>query len=84
MDSNSIRATISLDGEKEDAANKSAVGYGNPVFPEVNLYVWVSNPVPNTMSRWSNWLTRNPFKVEIMGSNPIRDTTHFRSFMDLF
>jgi len=24
--------------------------------------------------RWTNWLSRYPFKVEITGSNPVRST----------
>ena len=26
------------------------------------------------MSRWTNWLSRHPFKVKITGSSPVRDT----------
>lgn len=38
----------------------------------------------NRKSRWSNWLSRHPFKVETAGSNPVRDTRMIPTEVDNF
>lgn len=33
------------------------------------------------MALWTNWLCRNSFKVEVMGSIPIGVTKHFKEII---